>query len=54
MYTVGAWLLPRTNTPELIEVMQPIPAEANDDWTDNLNTAIKWFRSGTRKTISPF
>jgi len=54
MYTVGVWLLPRANTPELIEVMQPIPTEVNDDWTDNLNTAIKWFRSGTRKTISPF
>jgi len=54
MYTVGFWLLPRTNTPELIEVMQPIPREANEDWTDDLNTAIGWFRSGTKKTIAPF
>jgi hypothetical protein len=54
MYTVGAWLLPRNNTPELIEVMQPIPKEANADWTDDLDTAIEWFRSGTKKTISPF
>ena len=54
MYTVGAWLLPRTNTPELVEVMQPIPIEANEDWTDDLDTAIEWFRSGTKKTIAPF
>jgi hypothetical protein len=54
VYTVGAWLRPRTNTPELIEVMQPIPAEANEDWTGDLNTAIEWFRSGTTKTIAPF
>jgi len=54
MYTVGAWLLPRKNTLELVEVMQPIPREANEDWTDNLDTAIEWFRSGTKKTIAPF
>lgn len=49
VYTVGAWLLPRAKTPELIEVMQPIPVEANEDWTNDLNTAIDWFRSGLRK-----
>jgi hypothetical protein len=54
MYTAGSWLLPRSNTPELIEVMQPIPTETNEDWTDDLNTAIDWFRSGTKKTIAPF
>lgn len=54
MYTVGTWLLPRTNSPELIEVMQPIPREANEDWTDNLDTAIQWFRSGSTRTIGPF
>jgi len=53
-YTVGAWLLPRAEASELIQVMQPIPTEANEDWTDDLSTAIGWFRSGTRKTISPF
>jgi len=54
MYTVGTWLRPRTNTPELIEVMQPIPLEANEDWTDDLGTAIEWVRSRTKKTIAPF
>lgn len=54
VYTVGAWLLPRAEAPELIQVMQPIPTAANEDWTDDLNTAIEWFRSGTRKTVSPF
>jgi hypothetical protein len=54
MYTVGAWLLSRNKTPALIEVMQPIPKEANEDWTDDLETAIEWFRSGTKKTIASF
>jgi hypothetical protein len=54
VYTVGAWLLPRAKDSELIQVMQPIPTEANEDWTDDLNTAIEWFRSGTTKTIAPF
>jgi hypothetical protein len=54
IYTVGAWLIPRTKNPELIQVMQPIPKEANEDWTNDLNTAIGWFRSETKKTIAPF
>lgn len=54
MYSVGTWLRPRPLSPDLLEVFQPIPAEINDDWTDDLLTCIEWFRSDTKKTIAPF
>lgn len=54
LYTVGAWLRPRAADLELIEVYQPISPTLNEDWTDNLDTCIQWFRSGVKKTIAPF
>jgi hypothetical protein len=42
MYTVGAWLLPRKADPNLIEIMQPVPLNPDDYWTDELNTCISW------------
>ena len=51
-YTVGNWLIPRPTTPSLIAVLQPVSLEPNDDWTDSLHTAIEWFASGNKKTIS--
>jgi hypothetical protein len=53
MYSVGSWLLPRPADPRLLKVLQPIPQEPNEDWTDDLTTCIKWLRSGTKKTIAP-
>ncbi|HEX7296963.1 MAG TPA: hypothetical protein VF251_14510 [Pyrinomonadaceae bacterium] len=53
-YTVGRWLLPRSNAPHLLEVFQPIPQAPNDDWTDDLLTCIEWLRSGVQRTIGPF
>jgi len=50
-YTVGDWLLPRRGVPTQLEVLQPISLASDDDWTDNLVTSIKWFRSGLKKTI---
>lgn len=54
MYTVGTWLRPRRGDPNLLEVFQPISRQSNEDWTDNLETCIGWFRSGTRRTIESF
>lgn len=54
MYSVGSWLLPRPKDPTLLQVYQPIPPKPNEDWTDDLLTSIKWFRSGTQKTIAAF
>jgi hypothetical protein len=53
MYTVGNWLLPRPNNSHLLKVMQPVAKVPNEDWTDDLNVCIKWFRSNTIKTITP-
>lgn len=50
-YTVGDWLLAGTR-PEEIATYQPVAMKENADWTDDIETAISWFRSGTRKTIS--
>jgi len=53
-YTVGTWLRPRPAAQHLLAVLQPIARTPNDDWTDNFETCIAWFRSGVRKTIAPF
>ena len=54
MYSVGSWLLPRPTDPIRLKVLQPIPNKPKEDWTDDLSTCIKWFRSGVKKTIAPF
>lgn len=51
-YTVAQWLLPRPEDAKLMRVLQPVPLNANDDWTDDLLTCIKWFRSNQKKTIT--
>ncbi|MGH9955991.1 MAG: hypothetical protein ACREBC_02535 [Pyrinomonadaceae bacterium] len=53
-YTVGTWLRPRRDAPHLLEVLQPVAQMPNDDWTDNLETCIEWFRAGRQRTIAPF
>ena len=54
MYTVASWLIPRKSDKKLIEIMQPVAREPNEDWTDDLRTSIKWFRSGVKRTIAGF
>ena len=54
LYTVGSWLRPRASNINLLEVFQPVPERSNQDWTDNLETCIDWFRSGNRRTIESF
>lgn len=50
-FTVGNWLLPRPENPNLMAVLQPVSLQPNEDWTDSLTMAIEWVRSGERKTI---
>jgi hypothetical protein len=50
-YTVGSWLLPRPNEPELIEIFQPVPAAADDYWSDDLGLCIEWFLDGQKKRL---
>lgn len=50
-YTVGSWLIPHFENEKLLLKFQPVPAGVDADWTDSLETCIKWFLDGTRKTI---
>jgi len=52
LFTLSDWLLPRDNKPEQIMKFQPVPKYENDEWTSNLEVAIEWLQSGTRKRIS--
>jgi hypothetical protein len=51
-FTLGNWLIPRLNEPNLIAIYQPVSLEPNEDWTDSLPDVIRWLQSGQRKTIS--
>jgi hypothetical protein len=53
MYTVAGWLRPDPRFPENILKLQIVASEPNDDWTDDLEKVIVWFRAGIRKTIQP-
>lgn len=50
-YTVGHWLLPG-KTPEEIHEYQPVAREPNEEWTDNFDEVVQWFRATQRKTIT--
>jgi hypothetical protein len=50
-YTVGSWLLPRPNEPESIEIFQPVPAAADEYWSDDLARCIEWFLDGQKKRL---
>lgn len=50
-YTVTDWLLPKPQDKKRLTTLQPVSIEPDEDWTDDLLTCIKWFRSGKKKTI---
>ena len=51
MYTVADWLLPGRTDPREILKFQPVASTPNDDWTNSFHTAVRWLRSGAKKTI---
>ncbi|HKB05137.1 MAG TPA: hypothetical protein VKD90_23130 [Gemmataceae bacterium] len=51
MYTVARWLIPDPTDRTLIFKYQPVSHQPDADWTDSFETAVRWFRSGKRKTI---
>jgi hypothetical protein len=51
MYTVGQWLLPRSEDLHLLLKFQPVPRQANDDWTNDFETCVSWLREGKRRII---
>jgi hypothetical protein len=52
MYVPTKWLLPRGDNPDLIMKFQPVSKISDKDWTENIVTGIKRFRSNKQKTIS--
>ncbi len=51
MYTVADWLIPRSEDPGQLLKFQPVAILPDDDWTDDFETCVGWFRSGVKKTI---
>lgn len=51
MYTVGKWLAPDPADEKRIFKYQPVANAPNEDWTDDFETAVAWFRSGEERTI---
>ncbi|MGA7886625.1 MAG: hypothetical protein WCA44_12850 [Acidobacteriaceae bacterium] len=45
-YTLGSWLLARSSNSKLIEVLQPVAAASNNNWTDDLATCLRWLEEG--------
>ena len=52
MYTVSDWLLPREGDVSRIAVFQPVCAAPNEDWCDDFDTVVSWFRQKKKKRIS--
>lgn len=50
-YTVASWLLPRSNDKALIEIFQPVAAEPNEVWTDDLATCLTWLEAKRKETV---
>ncbi len=51
LYTVERWLIPSSERTDCLLKFQPVPLQANSDWTGDLKTAIEWFLSKVNKTI---
>lgn len=51
MYTVADWLLPRPENKAYLLKFQPVAPRPNNDWTDNFEICVGWFRSGQKKKI---
>ena len=50
-YTIGAWLLPRQEDPNLIQIMQPVAALSDKYWTASLSECLDWYEEGASKTL---
>lgn len=50
-FTISRWLIPSLENTEWMNTFQPIPGSRNDDWTNDFNEAVSWFRSNIKKKI---
>ncbi|MGH9474505.1 MAG: hypothetical protein ACRD13_13670 [Terriglobales bacterium] len=51
MYTPASWLLGRAAHPALVEIFQPVPAAADEYWTDSAERCIDWVLSGGKRSL---
>lgn len=51
LYTVESWLIPDDRHENFLATHQPIALKPNEDWTDDFETCVRWFRSRIEKTI---
>lgn len=51
MYTPANWLLGRAAHPERVEIFQPVPAAADEYWTDSAERCIDWVLSGGKRPL---
>ena len=52
LYTVSDWLIPRPEDRSLMLKFQPVSPEPNEDWTDQFDQCVAWFRAKLKKTIA--
>lgn len=45
-FTVAKWLLPRADSPSLMEIHQPVSLVPDDAWTDDLSACLEWYLRG--------
>lgn len=51
LYTVERWLLPTRGAEDQVFKYQPVPKAQDEFWTDDLEVAIEWLRSGESKRL---
>ena len=51
LYMVNSWLVPRSDDTNLMFKYQPVPKQANENWTDSFLTCVSWFRSGQSRRL---
>lgn len=51
LFTLGNWLIPRTENSALIEIFQPVPRAPSAVWTDKIEVCLQWLVEGERKRI---
>jgi hypothetical protein len=51
MYTVSNWLLPMKGGDSRMSKFQPVSPNVNEDWTNDFEVCVKWFRARQDKKI---
>ncbi len=54
IYTVGNWLISKSDNTKLIAVHQPVSQSLSNDWTFDFDEAVRWLLSGERRSLKNF